>query len=146
MSISTSYFFDQAVRQMGDLQVSIAKTQMQIATGQQLTQPSDNPEKVTAIQRLKSAIVRQESYAATLASVGDRLKTEETSIKSASDAMTRVKELTLQAANDTLSTADRANIGAELDSIRASLYALAGTRDVNGNYPRSRLRRSSSKR
>ena len=134
MNISTSYFFDQAVRQMGDLQVSIAKTQMQIATGQQLTQPSDNPEKVTAIQRLKSAIVRQESYAATLASVGDRLKAEETSIKSAGDAMTRVKELTLQAANDTLSTADRANIGAELGSIRASLYALAGTRDVNGNY------------
>ena len=77
MNISTSYFFDQAVRQMGDLQVSIAKTQMQIATGQQLTQPSDNPEKVTAIQRLKSAIVRQESYAATLAilaGIGYQLK------------------------------------------------------------------------
>ena len=130
MSISTSYYFDQAVRQMGDLQTSIAKTQTQISTGQQLTKPSDNPDKVNAIARLNSAIARQDGYASTLATVGDRLKAEETSIKSASDAMTRVKELAVQAANDTLGTTDRANIAAELDSIRASLYALAGTRDV----------------
>ena len=134
MSISTSYYFDQAVRQMGDLQTSIDRTQTQISTGQQLTRPSENPDKVTAIQRLKSAITRQDSYSSTLATVGDRLKAEETSMKGASDAMTRVKELAVQAANDTLGTTDRANIAAELDSIRASLYALAGTRDVSGNY------------
>ena len=134
MSISTSYYFDQAVRQMGDLQTSIAKTQTQIATHQQLTQASDNPDKVNAIGRLNSAIARQDSYASTLATVGDRLKTEETSIKSASDAMTRVKELALQAANDTLAPADRANIATEIESIRANLYSLAATRDVNGDY------------
>jgi len=134
MSISTSYYFDQAVRQMGDLQTSIAKTQTQISTGQQLTRPSDNPDKVNAISRLNSAIARQDSYASTLTTVSDRLKTEETGIKSASDAMTRVKELALQAANDTLAPADRANIAAEMQSIRADLYALAATRDVNGQY------------
>lgn len=134
MSISTSYYFDQAVRQMGDLQTSIAKTQTQISTGHQITQPSDNPEKVNAISRLNSAIARQDSYASTLSTVSDRLRTEETSIKSASDAMTRVKELAVQAANDTLAPADRANIAAEMQSIRADLYALAATRDVNGEY------------
>ncbi len=134
MSISTSYYFDQAVRQMGDLQTSIAKTQTQISTGQQLTKPSDNPDKVNAIARLNSAIARQDGYASTLATVGDRLKAEETSIKSASDEMTRVKELAVQAANDTLSPADRANISAEIQSIRADLNALAATRDVNGEY------------
>ena len=134
MSISTSYYLDQAVRQMGDLQTSIAKTQTQISTGQQLTQPSDNPEKVNAISRLNSAIARQDSYASTLTTVGDRLKSEENSIKSANDAMTRVKELAVQASNDTLSPADRANIATEVQSIRADLYALASTRDVNGQY------------
>ena len=134
MSISTSYYFDQAVRQMGDLQTSIAKTQTQISTGKQLTQPSDDPGKVNAIARLNSAIARQDSYAGTLTTVSDRLKTEETSIKSASDAMTRVKELTLQAANDTLSPADRVNVAAEIQSIRADLFALAATRDVDGQY------------
>ena len=134
MSISTSYYFDQAVRQMGDLQTSIAKTQTQITTGQLLTRPSDNPDKVNAISRLNSAIARQDSYASTLTTVSDRLKSEETSVKSASDEMTRIKELALQAANGTLAPADRANIAAEMQSIRADLYALASTRDVNGQY------------
>ena len=97
MTISTNYHFNQAVRQMNELQTAISKVQTQIATGQQLTKPSDDPVKVTAIGRINSALARQSSYSATLATVGDRLTSTETSVKSASDIMTRVKELGIQA-------------------------------------------------
>ncbi len=134
MSISTRYAFDQASQQMSELQTRIAKTQNQLATGMQISKPSDDPEKVVAIQRLQSAIVRQDSYASTLATVGDRLAVEESSVRGASDVMSRVKELAVQAANGTLGPADRANIAAELDSLKADLLAFAGSRDIDGNY------------
>lgn len=134
MSISTSHYFNQAVRQMSELQASIAKIQTQVSTGQQLTKASDDPVKVTAILRLNTAIARQDSYASTLAIVGDRLQAEEATIKSASDAMTRVKELAVRASNDTYGAADRAAIAAELSSLGEELISLAGTRDINGNF------------
>ena len=134
MTISTNYHFNQAVRQMNELQTAISKVQTQIATGQQLTKPSDDPVKVTAIGRINSALARQSSYSATLATVGDRLTSTETSVKSASDIMTRVKELGIQAANGTLGSGDRANIADELATLRDSLMSLANTPDVNGAY------------
>lgn len=134
MTLSTNYNFNQAVRQMNELQVSISKTQTQMATGQLLTKPSDDPAKVTAIGRINSALARQASYSTTLAAVGDRLTATEASVTGASDIMTRVKELTIQAANDTLSAADRASISVEIAGLRDGLVSLANSRDVNGSY------------
>ncbi len=134
MSISTSYYFNHAVRLMNEQQASIAKTQTQLSTGLQLTKPSDDPVKVTAIGRLNTAIARQDSYASSLAIVGDRLQAAEATVKSASDAMTRIKELTIRAANDTFGAADRGGIAAELASLREELISLASSRDINGNH------------
>ncbi len=134
MSISTSYYFNQAVQQMSELQASIAKIQTQLSTGQQLTKASDDPIKVTAILRLNTAIARQDSFASTLAIVGDRLQAEEATVKSATDAMTRVKELAIRASSDTYGAADRAVTAAELSSLGEELIALASTRDINGNF------------
>lgn len=144
MSISTSYYFSQAARQMSELQASIAKIQTQLSTGQQLTKASDDPVKATAVLRLNTAIARQDSYASTLAIVGDRLQAEEATVKSASDAMTRVKELALRASNDTYGAADRASIAAELSSLGEELIALASTRDIHGNFLFSGTRVSQS--
>lgn len=134
MTISTNYNFNQAVRQMNDLQTSISKTQLQIATGQQLTKPSDDSVKVTAIGRINSALARQASYSATLSTVENRLSAMETSVKSASDIMTRVKELAVQANNSTLSNSDRTDLADELATLRDSLVSLANSRDVDGSY------------
>ena len=134
MTVSTNYNFNQSVRQMNELQTSISKTQTQIATGQQLTKPSDDPAKVTAIGRLNSALARQASYSATLTTVGDRLSATEASVTGASDIMTRVKELAIQSANDTLSPADRSSIATEIATLRDSLVSLANSRDIDGSY------------
>ena len=134
MTVSTNYNFNQSVRQMNELQTSISKTQTQIATGQQLTKPSDDPAKVTAIGRLNSALARQASYSATLTTVGDRLSATEASVTGASDIMTRVKELAIQSANDTLSPADRSSIAIEIATLRDSLVSLANSRDIDGSY------------
>lgn len=134
MNVSTNSLFSQAVTQMGDLQTRISKIQTQISTGQMITRPSDDPNKLNAIQRLQSAINRQEGYARTLGTVTDRLSAAETSIKSANDIMARLKELAMQAANDTAGSADRINIATEMSSLRDQLQTLAAAKDTDGSY------------
>jgi len=134
MAISTNYAFSVAVKQMQDVQAKITKTQSQLATGDLTANPSDNPDATASIQRLQTAITRQASYGKSLTQADSRLATQETSISGASDALIRIKELSIQASNDTLSPQDRSNISIEIRSLRDQLLSLANARDESGNY------------
>ena len=134
MAISTNYAFSVAVKQMQDVQAKITKTQSQLATGEMTANPSDNPDATASIQRLQTAITRQASYSKSLTQADGRLATQETSISGASDALIRIKELSIQASNDTLSPQDRSNISIEILSLGDQLLSLANARDESGNY------------
>jgi len=134
MQVSTSLRFDRAISQMGIAQDRLSKTQLQLTNGKEILKPSDAPDKAAMITRLNSVIARQESYLATVKVVEDKLTQQETAANSASDVITRLKELTVQAANDTYSAQDRKYIDIEVRELRDQLLSLANTQDVNGNY------------
>jgi flagellar hook-associated protein 3 FlgL len=134
MTMSTSLIFDRATEQMGITQNRLSKTQAQLTTSKQVIQPSDAPDKSAAITRLKTQLARQQSYQDTINTVMDKLKQQETAVKSANDVLIRIKELTIQAANDTYSPEDRKLINVEVKELRDELASLANTQDVNGNY------------
>jgi flagellar hook-associated protein 3 FlgL len=134
MKISTTLYFDRATYQLGNVQGELAKTQEQLSTGKQIVKPSDEPDKASLVTRLESELGRQTSYQETLKSVQTRLQSEETALKNTSDVLVRVKELSIQAASDSLSTADRQSIALEITSLRAQILSLANTQDTNGNY------------
>jgi flagellar hook-associated protein 3 FlgL len=126
--------FERAINQMGLTQDRLSKTQMQLSTAKEILKPSDDPDKSAGIIRLKSVIARQQSYLDTIRSVQDKMQQQETSVKSASEVITRLKELTVQAANDTYGAADRKLIDMEVRQLRDQLLSLANTQDVNGSY------------
>ena len=134
MKVSTSMFFDRASSQLGNVQGSLAKTQEQLSTGKQITKPSDAPDKASLVTRLESEIARQKSYQGNIKSIEIRLKAEETALNSTSDVMFRMKELAVQAANDTLGAADRKTISLEMTELRNQILSLANSQDSNGNY------------
>ena len=134
MAISTNYAFGVAVKQMQDVQAQIAKTQGQLATGTKLGNPSDNPDANASVQRLQSAISRQTSYSQSLTQADNRLAAQETNISGSSGVLIRIKELTLQAANATVSSSGRVNISTEIKSLRDQLLAMANARDESGNF------------
>ena len=134
MAISTNYAFGVAVKQMQDVQTQIAKTQGQLATGTLLGNPSDNPDATASVQRLQSAISRQTSYSLSLTQADNRLAAQETNISGSSGVLIRIKELTLQAANATVSASGRVNISTEIKSLRDQLLAMANARDESGNF------------
>jgi len=127
-------FFDNASKQLGNIQGSLAKTQEQLSTGKQINKPSDAPDKSSLITRLQSEMKRQSSYQGNLKAVNVRLQAEETALKNTSDVMYRLKELTVQAANDTLSDADRKTLSMEMSQLKDQILSLANSQDSNGNY------------
>jgi len=134
MKISTTLYFDRANQQLGDVQGELAKTQEQLSTGRQIVKPSDSPDKASLVTRLDSELARQAGYQSTLKSVNTRLQTEETALTNTSDVLTRMKELAIQAASDSLSPADRQSIALEISSLKEQVLSLANTQDTNGNY------------
>jgi flagellar hook-associated protein 3 FlgL len=134
MKISTSFLFDRATDRMSKIQNRLATTQAQMAESKQILSPSDAPDQAAAIQRLKGEVQRQDSHMRTLDVAMRRYTAEETALSASNDILIRIKELGIQAANDTLSPDDRKGVAVELKALRDQLLSLGNTRDDSGNY------------
>ena len=134
MKVSTSLFFDRSVNQMVNGQSQLAKTQTRLSSGKEVVNPSDAPEKATAIQRLKSVLKKQDSFSSNIEGAKNRLIAEETALKGVNDVLTRIKELSIQAANGTLGPRDKELVAIEVEGLTQDLLSLANTQDVNDNY------------
>ena len=134
MKISTSFLFDRATERMSKIQNKLATTQAQMAESKQILSPSDAPDQAAAIQRLKGEVQRQDSHMRTLDVAMRRYTAEETALSSSNDILIRMKELGLQAANDTLAPNDRKAVSVEMKALRNQLLSLGNTRDDSGNY------------
>jgi flagellar hook-associated protein 3 FlgL len=134
MKISTAFLFDRATERMSTIQNRLATTQAQMAVSKQILSPSDAPDQAAAIQRLRGEIERQKSHEGTLQVALRRFSAEETALRSSSTLLIRIKEIGLQAANDTLSADDRRAIAVEMKVLRDELFSLGNTRDDSGNY------------
>ena len=134
MKVSTSLFFDRSVNQMVSGQSQLAKTQTRLSSGKEVVNPSDAPDKATAIQRLKSVLKKQDSFSSNIEGAKNRLIAEETALKGVNDVLTRIKELSIQAANGTLGPRDKELVAIEVEGLTQDLLSLANTQDVNDNY------------
>ena len=134
MRISTQLLFQQGLNGILDAQETLATTQRQLATGQRVNQPSDDPIAAARIQELERAVARQDVFVNNIDRVRQRLNAEEDALSSAGDVVRRVRELAVQAASDTLNQNDRQLIAVELRQRRDQLVAVANTRDGDGEF------------
>ncbi len=134
MKISTSYLFDRATGQMAEVQNRLAKIQAQAAQGKQVIAPSDAPEQAAAIQRLKSAVARQDDFLNTMDTANFRLQAEESALRAVSDGLVRIRELAIQAASDTLAPMDRQALALEMQGLRDQMVSLANSTDADGHF------------
>ena len=134
MKISTSQLYDSAITQMNRQQSNVAEMQAKLASGKSLVKPSDDAEKATLIQRLNSAMQRQDVYELSLNRADSRLRMEETALSSAQSMLQRIRELAIQGSNGGLSGTDRTIIANEVSNLRDALFSLANTEDESGNF------------
>lgn len=134
MRISTNQIFQQGLTAMLNQQAELAKTQQQIATGERLSSPSDDPVAAVKILNFERESSLLSQYIANADVVNNKLSIEEDVLDGVTNVLQRVRELAIQGLNDTNTAGDRADIAQEIVALNDELLALANTKDASGNY------------
>lgn len=134
MQISTSQFFAQSSAQMDSMKNAMMKTQEQLSTGQQLTQPSDSASQSASIMNLNSQLAVQSTYSTNQDAANTSLASASSALQSASNVINSFNTLLVQANSGTLNPSERQTIGVQLQGLTNQLESLAATQDANGSY------------
>ena len=134
MQISTSQFFAQSSAQMDTVKNAMMKTQEQLSTGQQLTQPSDSASQSASIMNLNSELAIQATYANNQDAANTSLSAASSSLQSASNVLNSFSTLMVQAGSGTLNPAQRSILAVQLQGLTDQMKSLAATKDANGSY------------
>ena len=134
MTISTTLLFSRAVDLMSKQQSDLASLQEKVATGKELIRPSDSPDLAVNISRIKASIDEMDAYRNSLNAVNDRLTIEESYLEGSKNVLIRLKQLTLQGSNATLTKKDREVVAIEVDELISEMQNLANGTDANGNF------------
>jgi flagellar hook-associated protein 3 FlgL len=133
MQVSTKVFNDQALARFGEASKEIQNVQAKIATGKNLLRASDDPVAAVEISFAKDKQKTLLRFQDNIARVKDRLELTEISMTEMQNILTRIYELTIQAKNDTYSTADREAIRQEIITMKDMMVTLGNTQDSNGD-------------
>jgi flagellar hook-associated protein 3 FlgL len=134
MRISTQQIFQSNVQRMQDISVQQAKTQEQLSTGKRVNRPADDPVAAARMLRLGQELERMEQYQRNIDFAENRLEQEDSTLGSVNDLLLRVRELTVQSGNGSLTREDRTYIAAELRQRLDQLAGLANSQDSNGQF------------
>lgn len=132
--ISSQQIFSGGSSRLQELNVDLNKTQNQISTGKRVVNPSDDPVAAARILKLDQEVGRIETFQRNVSLAENRLQQEESTLASTLDVVQRVRELTVQAGNGSLTANDRKAISTELRERLGQMASLANTRDSSGQY------------
>ena len=134
MRISTTQLYTESTRNMMDGQSKLADIQAKISSGKNFTTLADDPVAANQLVNLKRELAQFDVFATNIDATSNRLELEETTLDQISNAVIRSRELVIQAANGTLTDADRNAISFELEELVEYAASLMNTRDAKGEY------------
>jgi flagellar hook-associated protein 3 FlgL len=134
MRIATSMIFDAGVASINRQWSQLQHLQQQVASGRRLLAPSDDP--VAAARALEVTQSRDilTQYATNQQNANSALGLAEAQMSSLNGMFARLKELTVQAGNSTLTETDRKSIAFELRVRFDELLGIANAADGQGQY------------
>jgi len=123
-----------AQRGLGASQDAYAKQANRLSTGLRINSASDDAAGMAVSEKLKNQ-VRGLNQAQRNAQDGVSLvQTAEAGLSETHSLLARMRELAVQASNDTLSASDRANLDAEFTQLSAEIDRISSTVAFNGIY------------
>ena len=134
MRISSSQIYANSVTSMLNQQSKLAATQQQLSTGQRILSPSDDPVGTVRSLELNRAQDQTEQYLRNADLLDSRLRLEESVVDSSIDVVQRIRELSIQANNDSQSNESRLSIASELRQQLDNLLSYANTKDSSGHF------------
>ena len=108
-------------------------TQQELSTGKRINQPSDDPYGTSIALQLNNQIANLTSYSNSVTDGTAWAQTSNTALTNITDAVQRIRELTVGAANGTQTQADLQATGAEVNQLIDEIKQDANTQ-YNGQY------------
>ena len=128
MSITTGALTQMLANQLSVQEGSISRLQTQIATGQQLNSPSDNPTAVTQVLALSSQASQLTSWQSNAATATSWLNAASSTANEVLQAMQSASTLLLQASNQGVQNSSSYQaIGRQLQGVVSNLLDLSNT-------------------
>ena len=145
MRITLSMMADQSLRNIQANQSRMQALQDQITSGTQLTKPSDDPIGAAQALSLQESLDQATQYGRNIDQGTSWLNSSDAALSSVTDAIHRARELGVQAANGSLTPADRSAIQAEITKLQrhvldlsnskyGAYYLFSGTRSDQPGY------------
>ena len=134
MRVATSTAYSQAVTSMNTQNFKLNKTMQQLSTGQRIVTPSDDPAGAARVLGLNQAKSRTEQFQDNINILKSSLQIEETALDAIVNTLQRVRELSIQANNDTYDAEQREAISLEIQEHFEAITAFANTTNGNGEF------------
>ncbi|GLC87832.1 flagellar hook-associated protein FlgL [Lysinibacillus piscis] len=133
MRVTQSMLSSNMLRNLNTSYNKMSKYQNMLDSGSKITRPSDDP--VVAVKGMgyRVDIDKNVQYQRNIREAHTWLDTTDEAFDQVGSALKRVKELIVQAANDSNTPEDRQKINAEMEQIREQLRDIANTK-VGENY------------
>lgn len=132
--ISTPAQHAAAITKILERQVALSKTQVQLATGKRIQNPSEDPIAATRILGVERAQAQLAQYASNADMAASRLGSGEQAFTDLGTLLDRVQVLVVQANSGSMDDSSLASIATELRARAADLLQIANRQDGNGEY------------
>ena len=132
--ISTALISDRATNSILAQQEQLSRLQQQVSTGQRIVTASDDPIGAARVILLDQQLLVTEQFQRNGNGAEASLELEESVLQGVTNIIHRVRELTVQGANDSNNALDRTAISVELQNLLEEAQGLANTRQANGEF------------
>jgi flagellar hook-associated protein 3 FlgL len=134
MRIASNVYQMQWLSSIQRKQTELAAIQHQTSTGKRVSTAADDPAGAAQALLLQQGLDRMINFKSNAETASRRLSLEEVALSQGSDALSRIRELAIQAANATQTRESRSAMVAEVRELLTGLYDTANTQDGQGNY------------
>ena len=132
ISNSTLAFYSRSTTQMSAIRREAETLQYRMSTGSRIERSSDDPVAASRLRGLDRTDRLAGIDAANATRAKDGLSLAADSLSATAEDISRMRELALWAANQTLSTQERTSIGQEVEQLRLTIFANLNAHDGAG--------------
>ena len=134
MRVSTAAQHASAYQAISKRYEALLKTQNQVASGQRIQTPADDPSGAVRALDLDRTLAESQQFGRNADMVRNRLSLEEQTLSDATSVIDRIRTLTVQANTSTMDVESRKSITVEMQARMRELVDIANRKDSNGEY------------
>ena len=133
MRVTQSMLSTNMLRNLSKSYDSMGTYMDQLSTGKKVNKPSDDPVVAMKGMKYRTEVTEIQQYQRNTSEMHNWMESSDSALDKATQALQRLRELAIQASNDTYEGGQREIISLEVDQLREHLVDIANTR-VNDKY------------